>query len=124
MAVNLDLILHPRVLITLLRPASSQRLPLSTVLRACDADEQRCKNQPMTKPELSASEMEAISAGFGCSSRPRFGKLIVLLLALLLRRATALASKSQRRNEGIIFGPTVCKVSRGNCLMALRSDFI
>jgi hypothetical protein len=51
----------------------------------------------MTKPErveLSASEMEAISAGFGGSSRPRFGKLIVLLLlALLLRRATALAEQ-------------------------------
>jgi hypothetical protein len=51
----------------------------------------------MTKPELvelSASEAEAISADFGSSRRPRFGKLIVLpLLALLLRRATALAEQ-------------------------------
>ena len=52
----------------------------------------------MTKPELvelNASEMEAISAGFGSSSRrPRLGKLIVLLLlALLLRRTTAPAEE-------------------------------
>jgi hypothetical protein len=47
----------------------------------------------MTKSELvelSASEMEAISAGYGSSRRPRLGKLIVLLLlALLLGRRTA-----------------------------------
>ena len=47
----------------------------------------------MTKPELvelNASEMEAISAGYGRSRRPGLGGLIVLLLlALLLRTRTA-----------------------------------
>ena len=47
----------------------------------------------MTKPELvelSASEMEAISAGYGSSRRPRLGGLILLLLvALLIRSRTA-----------------------------------
>jgi hypothetical protein len=92
MAVGLDHSYYIQACSSLSEAASSQRLPLSTILRSCDADEQRCKNQPMTKPELvelSASEMEAISAGFGSSSRPRFGMLIVLLLlALLVRSAT------------------------------------
>jgi hypothetical protein len=52
----------------------------------------------MTKPdlvELSASEMEAISAGYGSSRRPRLGGLIVLLLlALLLRSRTAPAAEA------------------------------
>ena len=46
----------------------------------------------MTKPEiveLSPAEMEAISAGYGSSKRPRLGGLILLLLvALLLGRRT------------------------------------
>jgi hypothetical protein len=81
----------------------------------------------MTKPELvelSASEMEAISAGFGSSSRPRFGKLIVLLLALLHRRATALVEQVAAASREDYLRPYCLQDSRGNCLMTLRSDFI
>jgi hypothetical protein len=51
----------------------------------------------MTKPELvelNASEMEAITGRGSSNRRPRLGGLIVLLLlALLLRSATALAEQ-------------------------------
>ena len=57
----------------------------------------------MTKPELvelSASEMQAISAGYGSSRRPKLGGLIVLLLlALLLRSRVAVPVAAERTVE-------------------------
>jgi hypothetical protein len=63
----------------------------------------KLKTNPMTKPELvelSASEMQGISAGYSIGSRrPRLGGLIVLLLALLLRSRVAVPVATERVAE-------------------------